>query len=757
MATLLSGKRLTTVQINDQAITVEPRETVLQAALRNGIDFPNSCRVGGCGTCRCKLAGGRVKELTETGYLLTAEEIDQGYILACQSVPETDLRVEVDLSRASARGIAGRIVGQEKLTHDITRLTVQLDQPIPYKAGQFANLAIEGLPGVARSYSFASPSHRNAEVSFFVRKVPGGQFSSLVNDTDVLGKSVRVDGPRGDFWLRAGDAPLLFVAGGSGLAPILAILEEAVAAGVTRAATLLFGAREAKDLYALEQIERIAKEWRGDFRFVPVLSAAEHDESWTGARGLVTEKITEVLGTGAHAYLCGPPAMIDGAIELLRQRGVAREHIHFDRFTTQADTAAATTAPAGAAAAEPMASSSYAGAFHYLKFFAFHVVGLLAMTAVFGGGRVATAGLLTVLALYMLGDAISGDDTSTPNFRYPGILTAQLWLALPLLAAIVFASVWSVCPGDPLGVGAWLGRHTGYDVLAARAATTFGQHVSIFVLTGLMIGMIGTITAHELTHRTWDPVSMLIGRWLLAFSFDTNFSIEHVYGHHRYVSTIEDPATAPRGRNVYHHIVASTVKGNVSAWKIEADRLRKKHLGLYSWHNAVIRGQLMSATLVVLAFAMGGLAAAAFFTICALWGKSLLEIVNYMEHYGMVRNPKTPVQPRHSWNTNRRISSWTMFNLTRHSHHHAQGEVPYHELKPYADAPMMINGYLTTIVVAMLPPLWHRLMTPKVLAWDRDYATAEELELAARANERSGIPALMRQPTLAEGHRAPGL
>jgi alkane 1-monooxygenase len=117
----------------------------------------------------------------------------------------------------------------------------------------------------------------------------------------------------------------------------------------------------------------------------------------------------------------------------------------------------------------------------------------------------------------------------------------------------------------------------------------------------------------------------------------------------------------------------------------------------------------------------------------------------------MVRNSATPVQPRHSWNTNRRISSWTMFNLTRHSHHHAQGEVPYQDLKPYADAPMMINGYLTTIMVAMIPPLWHKLMTPKVRAWDRDYATAEELLLAARANERSGIPELTRERMVARG------
>ena len=379
---------------------------------------------------------------------------------------------------------------------------------------------------------------------------------------------------------------------------------------------------------------------------------------------------------------------------------------------------------------------------HYLKYFLFHAIGLLSMAAIVAGGGYTTAGLLTVLVVYLIGDAVCGDDTSTPQFKHPGILTVQLWLALPLLMMIVFSAVWTVSSGDPLGFGAWLTQLTGYDVLAARDATTWPHHVSGIVITGLMIGMVGTITAHELTHRTWDPVSMFIGRWLLAFSFDTIFSIAHVYGHHRYVSTIDDPATAPRGRNVYFHIVASTVKGNISAWHIEAKRLARKGQALFSWHNAVIRGHLMSVLLVGVAYAMGGWAAAGFFVACALWGKSLLEIVNYMEHYGMVRNPATPVQPRHSWNTNKRISSWAMFNLTRHSHHHAQGEVPYQDLKPFPDAPMMIGGYLTTIMVAMIPPLWHKLMTPKVQAWDRDYASGEERKLAAQANARSGIAAL---------------
>ncbi len=381
--------------------------------------------------------------------------------------------------------------------------------------------------------------------------------------------------------------------------------------------------------------------------------------------------------------------------------------------------------------------------FHYLKFFLFHLIGLVSVVALVLGGAFISWGLLLIFMAYIVGDAVLGEDTSTPQFNYPQILTLQLWLALPLLSLIVFAAIWSVSPGDPLGFGQLIHTLTGYDALAAREATSWVHHGSAFLATGLMIGMIGTITAHELTHRTWDPVSMLIGRWLLAFSFDTIFAIEHVYGHHRYVSTATDPATAPRGRSVYQHILVSTVKGNISAWNIEKQRLAKRRHGPLSWRNGVIRGHLMSLVLVALAYLIGGLSGMLFFIACALWGKALLEIVNYMEHYGMIRNPQTPVQPRHSWNTTKRVSSWAMFNLTRHSHHHAAGEVPYQDLRPYPDAPVMLNGYLSTIVIALIPPLWHHLMVPKVLDWDRRHATPEELKLAREANRRSGIRRLM--------------
>ncbi len=382
--------------------------------------------------------------------------------------------------------------------------------------------------------------------------------------------------------------------------------------------------------------------------------------------------------------------------------------------------------------------------FHYLKYFLFHIIGLASASALFAGEGWIVYGIIVLFSGYIILDALLGDDSSTPSFKHPGILTAQLWFALPLLCLIVFAFIWQVSDTDVLGAGAFIQSQTGIDVLSARAAGGIAEIVSAIIMTGLMIGMIGTITGHELTHRTWDPVSMFIGRWLLAFSFDVAFAVEHVYGHHRYVSTTKDPATAPRGRNVYYHILVSTIRGNISALELEKERLNKSGKSVFSFHNMVLRGYLMSAFIVALAYLAGGIEAMLLYIAAGLVGKSLLEIVNYMEHYGMVRNPDTtPVQPRHSWNTNRRFSSWSMFNLTRHSHHHAQGEVPYQDLRPYPDAPMMINGYLTTIVVALIPPLWNTLMIPKVLEWDKKYASEEEKVLAKEANKKSGMSRLM--------------
>ena len=335
MFSLFRKKTPVLARINGEPDAVQPGETLLHAALRHGIDFPHGCRVGGCASCKCRLVSGQVRELTETGYILSDEELDAGFILACQSEPRGEVEIEVDLAAQQARQrVRGRVVEQQPLTHDITRLVVQLEQSLPYKAGQYADLSFDLLPQHARSFSFATRQQPDAQVSFFIRKVQGGVLTSAVHSRALVGESVTLEGPLGDFYLRPARAPLLLVAGGSGLAPILALLEEALATGGERPVTLLFGARAERDLYALEQINSLAGQWNASFNFVPVLSDAALDASWRGVRGQVTELIGQYLAGGSHAYLCGPPGMIDSAIRVLLNAGVAREHIYFDRFTT---------------------------------------------------------------------------------------------------------------------------------------------------------------------------------------------------------------------------------------------------------------------------------------------------------------------------------------------------------------------------------------------------------------------------------------
>lgn len=328
-----------TARINDRTVIVEPGETLLKAALRQGIDYPHHCGSGGCGTCKCRLVDGKVKQLTDSSYVLSAADLARGYILACQSLARSDLSVAADLSSTTAfERRTGRVTGQSRVTRDITRLTVQLDAPFAYRGGQSAELGAAALPEVRRSYSFATAPDGRGQVVFFVRRVPGGKLSSLVHDQDLAGQAVVLEGPAGDFWLRPSEAPLLLVAGGSGLAPILALLDEAASQGCRRSTTLLFGARTEGDLYALEEIEQVRRRWGGSFRFVPVLSEGTRGDGWGGERGLVTDLVPSLVEPEAACYLCGPPGMLDAALRRLEAAGVDRERIFMDRFV-------ATTAP----------------------------------------------------------------------------------------------------------------------------------------------------------------------------------------------------------------------------------------------------------------------------------------------------------------------------------------------------------------------------------------------------------------------------
>jgi len=323
----------------DSPIQISNKESILQAALREGVKFPHSCRVGGCTMCKCRLVSGDVKQLTETAYVLTKEELQQNYVLACQCQPKSDVKVEVDFERMGDLPehklvtTAATIKEKKTLTADIIELVVSTQDVVEFTPGQYAEISVPGKFDEPRAYSFASAGHADPkQLSFFIRAVPNGEVSNWFVSEAAIGDSLQIEGPSGDFHLRESLAPMICIAGGSGLAPVLSILEDAIKQLVDRDVVMFFGARTEKDLYGLDRIEEIKQKWEGDFDFIPVLSEEAEDAEWQGKRGFVTEVFKEYCTPEQQIYMCGPPPMIDSAIEIATAIGVKEEEIFFDKF-----------------------------------------------------------------------------------------------------------------------------------------------------------------------------------------------------------------------------------------------------------------------------------------------------------------------------------------------------------------------------------------------------------------------------------------
>ena len=242
----------------------------------------------------------------------------------------------MELERANVSEVVAVIQECEDLTHDIKRVVFNLDSPIDYVAGQYFNIRWPGLPDW-RSYSFARGPEQGGSTNIvsFVRKVPGGAFTERLFTEDLQGLRFEIEGPHGSFWLREADGPILLIGGGSGLAPLMSVLEDALSKGIERDAILLFGARTEADLYCLAEIADLSRKWRVQFEFRPFLSEQRSDDFPFGP---VTEGIKHAikeLGGIEHlqAYLCGPPGMIDAALALLVDQSIPVDRIFYDKFT----------------------------------------------------------------------------------------------------------------------------------------------------------------------------------------------------------------------------------------------------------------------------------------------------------------------------------------------------------------------------------------------------------------------------------------
>lgn len=326
-----------------ETVVTPDRLSVLDACLEDGINFPYNCRSGECGECLVKLVSGQVKELPGADpAIFNDSNRANGEILACMCYPESDLELSLPSSSASVDFAPigqreGRISKINRLQPSIYEVVVDVDWSLDYAPGQYFDWQI---PGIApdRSYSAANCAGEG-NVIFHVKIHEGGQVSNyLQHGVLCVGDALVLKGPYGRFGLSDNTyMPAIMVAGGTGLAPIMAILEENFSRSLNRPITLFFGGRTPTELYHLDRLSKWSERYP-DFKVVACVQDAAADANWSGVTGLVTDVLRQTLidGFGHEAYLCGPPGMIDAASSLLISLGLDKADIHSDSFLSVA-------------------------------------------------------------------------------------------------------------------------------------------------------------------------------------------------------------------------------------------------------------------------------------------------------------------------------------------------------------------------------------------------------------------------------------
>lgn len=326
------------IEPSGHEFVVAAGETILDAALKAGFTLPYSCRNGSCGACKGKVLRGSVDYGVYEDKALSVDERGAGNALFCQAQPLSDVVIEAK-EVAIAPGIAikmlpARVVKMERVAHDVMVLSLRLpaNQEFKFVAGQYIDILLKD--GQRRSFSLANPPEQTEALQLHVRHVPGGAFTGHVftemKEKDLL----RFRGPLGIFFLREeSPRPIIFIAGGTGFAPINALLEHAFAVGIARPMHLYWGARRPGDLYMHER----AQAWTNThphFRYTPVLSHVEAVDAWPGRRGWVHEAVlADYPQLSSHdVYASGPPPLIDAVRTELARHGLPRDRLYFDSF-----------------------------------------------------------------------------------------------------------------------------------------------------------------------------------------------------------------------------------------------------------------------------------------------------------------------------------------------------------------------------------------------------------------------------------------
>lgn len=323
-----------------RVIQCDDDEKVTEAAFRQKINIPMDCRDGVCGTCKCFAEKGAYELEFYLEEAMTEEEAAEGYVLTCQMMPQSDCVIRIPASSAACKTapeeIGATVAGVDRLSDTSFGLRVRLDRPMQFLPGQYVNVSVPGT-GKHRSYSFSSAPGAT-DASFLIRNLPGGVMSSYLARA-TAGEQVTLTGPMGAFYLRPITRPQLWLAGGTGLAPFLSMLEQVAEAGTDQPITLYYAVTRAADLVELARLEGLAAKI-GTLRLITILAAPEDDHP---RKGFVTDHLTvdDLCAGDADVYLCGPPPMVDAVRAHFAKLGVAPASFHFEKFNPTEDKAAA--------------------------------------------------------------------------------------------------------------------------------------------------------------------------------------------------------------------------------------------------------------------------------------------------------------------------------------------------------------------------------------------------------------------------------
>ena len=348
-----------------------------------------------------------------------------------------------------------------------------------------------------------------------------------------------------------------------------------------------------------------------------------------------------------------------------------------------------------------------------------HLSGFLLPLTLVAGVRLGSAWTFLPVVLLLGGlpliDALVGLNLANPDQDDDALdnnpwFRAITWLWVPVQYAMV---VWAVS-------------------VAASAQLSPLEWIGLAVSTGTIAGTVGITFAHELVHRP-GKFERALGEIVLAATSYAHFAIEHVYGHHRHVGTPRDPATARFGESLYRFLPRCVFGSLASASRFEIERLAKRGRGPLHPSNRMLRYAATQLAIYAALFWIAGPLGALFFFVQAVVAFSLLETINYIEHYGLERQEMDSgrferIAPWHSWNSSHRVSNWLLINLARHSDHHLTAAKRYQMLEHVDAAPQLPAGYGAMFVAALLPPLWHRVMDPRVVDWRARHARVKSTE-----------------------------